>query len=540
MSRSRNGTTTRVRKAFAVGGAALLAAAVLAACGESQEAGSPAAEEAGSPATEGAVPLADALDTMEPQAVWQNFYDLTQVPRPSHHEEQATQFVADFGRGLGLDTTVDDAGNVVIGKPASAGMEQRPTVVLQAHLDMVPQKTPASKTNFETDPIDALVEDGWVRADGTTLGADDGIGVAIIMSILEADDLSHGPLEALFTVNEEDGMSGIHALAPDALDGRMYLNVDNEVEGEFVISSAGAVTVETADSYREVAAPSDATGFVVTVDGLLGGHSGIDIDKGRASAHELMARLLLDSTADVDARVADLVGGEVPNVIPSFATATLAVPAPQAEVFQKAVEDFEASVQKEYAETDPDVTVTAKSAASPDKVMEAGAQQALLGAVGDVPQGVYAMSDDIPGMVETSNNLGVLTIQGGEFTGVALARSADNAERDAEGRRVADVFGSAGATVELTNPYSAWPPDPDSPLLALMQRTYKDLFGSEAKVEATHAGLEASTAQSTFPGMDIVSVGPTLENVHSTDERLEVDTVPNAYDLIVATLEAVE
>lgn len=541
MSRGWTGRATRSRKAFALGGTVVLAVAVLAACGGSQESESPAVQEVESPGTRAAaVPLAEAVDTLEPGAVWQHFYDLTQVPRPSRHEEQATTFVADFGRDVGLDTTVDDAGNVVIRKPATAGMEKRPTVVLQAHLDMVPQKTSASKTDFETDPIDAFVEDGWVHADGTTLGADDGIGVAIIMSILEADDLVHGPLEGLFTVNEEDGMTGIHALAPNALDGRMYLNVDNEVEGEFVISSAGAVTVEASDRYREVPVPTAVSGLELTVGGLLGGHSGMDIDKGRASAHELMSRLLLDGSAGVDVRVADLVGGEVPNVIPSVATATVTVPTSQADTFLRAVEEFEAAVQTEYDEADPEVTVTAKAVETPQKVMENRAQQVLLGAVQDVPQGVHAMSDEVPGMVETSNNLGVLTVVGGEFAAVALARSADDAERDAQGQRVASVFEKAGATVELVDPYSAWPPDPDSPLLALMQRTYEELFGSEATVEATHAGLEASTARATFPGMDVVSVGPTLENVHSTDERLKVDTVSKAYDLIVATLEAVE
>lgn len=521
---------SRVNRPVRIAMAAMVATAVLVGCGESEQADSP----------DQGVPLADAVDTMKPQRVWQNFYDLTQVPRPSHHEEKVTQFVADFGRGLGLETSVDDVGNVLIREPATESMEKRPVVVLQSHLDMVPQQTEESTTDFETDPIEAFVDEGWVHADGTTLGADDGIGVAIIMAILQADDISHGPLEALFTVNEEDGMTGIDALAPDALKGRTYINIDNEVEGSFVISSAGGVEVEATDTFQSVATPSATTGYVIRVDGLLGGHSGVDIDKGRASAHQLMARLLTDAPADLDIRVADLVGGEVSNAIPNKATATVAVPTSQADAFEKAVDDFETKVSEEYAKDDPDLAVTAKPADLPEKVMETKAQDALLGAVHDVPQGVYRMSEDVPGMVETSNNLGVLSIEDGEFIAVSLARSAKDPERDAEGKRVADVFQKAGATVEYTDSYSAWPPDPDSPLLKLMEQVYQDTFGEEAQVTAIHAGLEASSAKSTYPGMDIVSVGPTLENVHSPDERLKVDTVSKAYDLIVATLEQVE
>ena len=240
---------SRLSKPVRIAMGAMLAASVLVGCGESEQTDSP----------DQGVPLADAVDTLEPQSVWQNFYDLTQVPRPSRHEEKVTQFVADFGRGLGLETSVDDVGNVLIRKPATEAMEKRPVVVLQSHLDMVPQQTEESTTDFETDPIEAFVDEGWVHADGTTLGADDGIGVAIIMAILQADDISHGPLEALFTVNEEDGMTGIDALAPDALKGRTYINIDNEVEGSFVISSAGGVEVEATDTFQSVTTPSGTT-----------------------------------------------------------------------------------------------------------------------------------------------------------------------------------------------------------------------------------------------------------------------------------------
>lgn len=487
----------------------------------------------------GPVPLGDALAVMAPRSVWQHFYDLTQVPRPSHHEERATAFIADFGRHLGLDTIVDSAGNVIIRKPATTARKGSPGVVLQAHLDMVPQKTPESTHDFQVDPIAAFVVDGWVRAAGTTLGADNGIGVAIIMALLEADDVVHGPLEALFTVNEEDGQTGINALAPDALRGRLYINLDNEVEGQFVISSAGAVNVEAQATYDQVATPPTMTGLQVTIAGLLGGHSGIDIDKGRGSAHQLMARLLVDAAA-FDVRLADLVGGDTPNVIPRKATAVVALPVEQAEVFRAYVDGFAATVAGELATTDPEVTVTVIPVDLPSTVMEAAAQAALIGAVHALPQGVLAMSADVPGLVQTSSNLGVLNIGHGRFTGTALVRSALNAERDTAAQRVAAVFEQAGAGVALGEGYLSWPPNPASPLLELMQAVYTDLFGVTPTVTAVHAGLETSAVGVIFPGMDMISVGPTMLNGHSPDERLEVASVPRVYELLVATLRRIE
>jgi dipeptidase D len=494
----------------------------------------------GATAQTGSVPLAEALATLQPPAVWRHFHDLTQVPRPSHHEERATAFVADFGRSLGLETLVDGAGNVIIRKPATTGMEGLPGVVLQAHLDMVPQKTPESAHDFAIDPVRAFVEDGWVRADGTTLGADDGIGVAIIMALLEADDLAHGPLEALFTVNEEDGQMGINALAADALRGRLYINLDNEVEGQFIISSAGGVYVDAQAIYDEVATPPGMTALRVSVEGLLGGHSGIDIDKGRGNAHQLMARLLVDAAELFDLRLAELAGGDQRNAIPRRTTALVALPADQAEAFGAFVSDFGMAVADELATSDPAVAVTAAPADLPPRVMEAAAQRALIGAVHAAPQGVFRMSEEVQGLVQSSGNLGVLGITSGHFTGSALVRGALDAERDAEAERLAEVFEQAGATVTFGDSYPSWPPNPDSPLLALMTRVYTDLFGVAPTVTAVHAGLETSVAGAKYPGMDMISVGSTIENVHSPDERLEVASVPKVYDLLVATLRQLE
>lgn len=506
----------------------LLGAALLVAC----------SSPAPTPAT-GAVPLADAVPTLDPRPVWQHFEALTQVPRPSHHEARATAFVAEFGRRVGLETIVDAAGNVVIRKPATPGREGRAGVVLQAHLDMVPQSSDPA-FDFETQPIQAFVEDGWVFAHGTTLGADDGIGVAMVMALLGATDVEHGPIEALFTTAEEDGMVGMNGLAGDALRGRLYVNVDNEVEGSFVISSSGGVDIDVHETFEQVATPSGATGFAVSIGGLMGGHSGIDIDKGRGSAHQLMARLVVNAPGALGLRVASVAGGDMYNVIPSNAIAVVAVPTVEAEAFLDYVSAFATDVKAELAATDGAVSVTATPTDLPPKVMETAAQGAIFGAILAAPQGVQKMSTAVPGLVETSCNLGVLAIRDGEFTGGALARSAVDPERDALAQSFVDVFERAGATAELHDRYASWPPNPSSPLLALMKEVFTTLTGVAPDVTAIHAGLETSLALSKFTGMDMISVGPTVRNVHSPDERLEVATVPRVYRLLVATLAAIE
>ena len=516
------GDGSAVRSRWPLVGAAALLTSLLAACGSSE----PVSER---------VPLAEAWPTMQPTPAWQHFYELTQFPRKSKHEEKATALVADFGRNLGLETVVDSVGNVLIRKPATPGMEASPGVVLQAHLDMVAQQTPDSTANLDTDPIQAYVEGGWVRADKTSLGADDGIGVAIIMDLLQAD-VVHGPLEALFTVDEEADFTGIDAIGPEVLTGRLYVNVDNELEGQFIISSAGGVYVLARATYEELATPPGMAGYLLTVDGLIGGHSGIDIDKGRGSAHQIMARLLVEAPVEFEVRVAEVVGGNQRNAIPRKTTAAVALWPDQAEAFGRYVAEFAATVASELAATDPGVVVAMTPADLPPKVMEAAAQEALIGAVYAVPQGVYKMSDTIPGLVETSGNLGVLGIAAGQLTGDSYVRSAIDSERDAEAERFAVVFEAAGATVTLEGAFSSWPPNPDSPLLVLMSQVYQGTFGTAPAVGAVHAGLETSVAGLTYPDMDMISIGATTQYVHTPDEQLEVASVQKLHDLLVATL----
>lgn len=492
------------------------------------------------PAAGERVSLADALSTLAPAGFWQHFYDLTQVPRPSHHEEQATAFVAAFGESLGLETIVDAAGNVIIRKPASPGLEARPGVILQAHLDMVPQKSADSTHDFLTDPIDAYIEDGWVHADHTTLGADDGSGVALIMAILEDDSLVHPPLEALFTTNEEDGFGGINGLATDVLQGHYYINVDNEVEGQFLISSAGGVYSTVTAEYAQEAPPGGMTGLQVTIDGLRGGHSGADIDKGRGSAHQLMSRLLWNAPAALGVRLASLTGGTQPNAIPRTTSVIAAVPVEQADAFTAYVTNFAATIQNELAATEPNLTVTVAPVELPTQVMDAVAQRALIGAVYGAPQGVIRMSDSVPGLVETSGNIGVLNIADGKLDAAIYVRSAVNSARDDAAARFASVFTLGGATVTFHDAYGSWPPNPDSVLLATMKAVYADLFSAEPVVAAIHAGLETSVAGVKYPGLDMISIGPTIIDVHSPDERMAVATVQKVYDLLTATLAALQ
>lgn len=489
--------------------------------------------------TASVVPLGEAIAELTPPAVWEAFYQLTQIPRPSHSEEQVSAFLAEFGRTLGLETVVDEVGNVLIRKPASPGMTDRPSAILQAHMDMVPVKTSDSDHDFESDPIDAFVVDGWVRADRTTLGADDGIGVALIMGLLEDESLVHGPLEALFTVNEEDGFTGANALQPGILRGAMLINVDSEEEGVFTIGSAGGGYVDATATYREEPTPAGLTGVQLEVTGLQGGHSGIDIDRGRGNAIKLLARLLWNAQEDFGIRTASIGGGERYNAIAHEATAVVAVPKSEATPLTEFVELFATTVKEELAATEPELAITATPAELPDMVMALDAQRRIVGALYGSPNGVMRMSDAVPGLVETSTNLGTVTVAEGQLAAGFLVRSAVDSARDDVRQMIGSVWALAGVETTTHDAYSGWTPDPDSPLLALMQTVYQDLYGRQAEIMAVHAGLETSVIGAKYPELDMISVGPTIENVHSPREQLEVASVGKVYDLLVATLERI-
>jgi dipeptidase D len=485
------------------------------------------------------VPLKDAVATMDPQDVWQNFYELTQIPRPSHHEEQVRDFLTQFGKDLGLETIVDDVGNVLIRKPASPGMEKRHGVILQAHMDMVPQKTSDSTHDFLTDPIEAYVDGDWVTADGTTLGADDGSGVAIAMAILQSKTLSLGPIEALFTVDEEDGMDGALGLQSGLLQGDILINLDSETEGEFTIGSAGGDYGNVATSYDEVETPAATAAYTVTVSGLQGGHSGVDINEGRGHATKLLVRLLSPAAAQYGVRLAQIAGGTAANAIPTSASALVVVPDDQADAFLKYVQQYEGIVQSELAAVEPDLKVQATPVALPAKVMDEQVQQALIDALYGSPQGVIRMSDAVPGLVETSTNMGIVKAADGQLAVTYYPRSSVDTELDDINQMIASVWDLAGVDVAFSGRFSGWNPNPNSPILLLMQDVYKEMYGQDPDVTAVHAGLECGTIVSKYSGMDAISIGPTLQDVHTPNERIQVASVKKLNDFLIETLKQI-
>lgn len=490
----------------------------------------------------GGTPLKDSLPSMTPQDVWRNFYDITQVPRPTGHDDRIRGFLVDFGKSLNLETKVDEAGNVLIRKPASKGMEDRPGVVLQAHMDMVGASRPGTTFDFSTQPIQPLVAGDWVHADDTTLGADNGIGIAIIMALLQRTDLAAPAIEALFTVDEETTQEGAKGLEADELNGKYYLNIDSEVEGEFYIGSSGGLTMQSVLPYATEAAPTntEASFFTLTVAGLTGGHSGVDIDKGRASATKLIARLLRPAGESHGVRLVSLAGGSHHNAIPSEATALIIVPSTSYQAFDDYLKETERTLRRELAAVEPNLAVTMAASplsGPPPTVMAESSQNRVLDALYANPQGIIRMSDAVPGLVETSNNLGMVSTANGVLTATNLARSSVDSELTDAGITIESVWNLAGATNTVTDRYPGWAPDPDSPLLNLFMRTFEDLYtDKKPRYAAVHAGLECGTVAAKYPELDFISVGPTLVDVHTPDERLRVSTVTRQVDLMVAVL----
>jgi dipeptidase D len=403
---------------------------------------------------------------------------------------------------------------------------------------MVPQKAPGKAFDFEKDAIEGFVEGGWVKADGTTLGGDDGIGVATIMAILQARDLSHGPIEALFTVDEEADGTGVIGLGRGVLNSRVLINLDGEKEGTLWIGSAGGVHVDVNTSYPEETVPAGMVAYALEIAGLQGGHSGLDIDKGHGSAAALLARLLWDVGSRFGVRVASLASGDLYNVIPRQATAALVVPADRADALTKYVAAFERTVRDELAATEPSMFVRVTPAALPPAVMATAQQRALVGAVYASPNGVTRMSDAVPGLVETSCNLGILAARGGTFRVGISVRSAVDSARDDLAQRLMALFRLAGAEAVIPGDsrYSAFRPNPKSAVLSLMTQAYKSRFGVDPTATAIHAGLEVSDIGAKHPGMDMISVGPTVLDVHSQKERVDITSVQKLYDLLEETL----
>ncbi len=478
------------------------------------------------------------IANLKPEAIWRNFDALTQVPRPSGHLEKVQQFLLDWAKEHHVDAFLDPAGNIVMRKPATPGYENRKGVLLQAHMDMVPQKSPESTHNFETDPIETYIEDGWVHARGTTLGSDDGIGVAAIMGVMESADLKHGPVEALITRDEETGMYGANELPEGELHSDILMNLDSELWGKFVIGSAGGLDVTSSLEYKPVA--NDQQKAVrVTLKGLRGGHSGLEINEGRANANKEMVRLVRKAIAETGARLASWHGGNMRNAIPFKAEVVLALPADQVEPLKKLVEKQRAAIEDEYRGIEKNVEFFVEDAENPTELVPQEIQDNLVNAIYACHNGVVRMIPSYPNVVETSSNLAIIDIEAGKAVVQILARSSREDMKEYVATTLESCFDMAGMKTEFSGSYGGWDPNPDSEILNLLKKVYKEQSGKEAIVQADHAGLECSVILSKYPGMDVVSMGPTLLSPHTTSERFKIDTAEPFWKLLTTALEQV-
>ncbi len=478
------------------------------------------------------------IANLKPEAIWRNFDALTQVPRPSGHLEKVQQFLLDWAKEHHVDAFLDPAGNIVMRKPATPGYENRKGVLLQAHMDMVPQKSPESTHNFETDPIETYIEDGWVHARGTTLGSDDGIGVAAIMGVMESADLKHGPVEALITRDEETGMYGANELPEGELHSDILMNLDSELWGKFVIGSAGGLDVTSSLEYKPVA--NDQQKAVrVTLKGLRGGHSGLEINEGRANANKEMVRLVRKAIAETGARLASWHGGNMRNAIPFKAEVVLTLPADQEEPLKKLVEKQRAAIEDEYRGIEKNVEFFVEDAENPTELVPQEIQDNLVNAIYACHNGVVRMIPSYPNVVETSSNLAIIDIEAGKAVVQILARSSREDMKEYVATTLESCFDMAGMKTEFSGSYGGWDPNPDSEILNLLKKVYKEQSGKEAIVQADHAGLECSVILSKYPGMDVVSMGPTLLSPHTTSERFKIDTAEPFWKLLTTALEQV-
>lgn len=476
---------------------------------------------------------------LDPQIVWNNFYLLTQVPRPSGHLEKVQQFLLSWASEHGIEAWQDGAGNIVMRKPATPGRENRKTAVLQAHMDMVPQKTDESTHDFETDPIETWIDGEWVRAKGTTLGSDDGMGVAAIMAVMESGDLEHGPLEALITADEETCMYGVNNLSADTLHGDILLNIDNETMGEFVIGSAGGVNITAQLRYGEVEPEEGDVAARITLSGLRGGHSGLEINEGRANANKLMARIVRQAIADDEARLCNWSGGNMRNAIPRTATATVTVPAENLDDLRELAAYCQKTFADEYRGVEEGIAVSVDVVEMPAKQMPVEIQDNVVDAIMACHDGVLRNIPSIPSVVETSSNLGIVSIGDGEAKVLILARSSNETMMEYIQEMQQCCFSMAGMRVEYSGQYGAWQPNFDSPITAKMVEVYRDLFGEEAKVQVCHAGLECSIIGGVYPNMDLVSFGPTLRSPHTPNERCNIPSVARFWEFLKALLKAI-
>ena len=478
----------------------------------------------------------EALLKLEPAKVWFYFKEILNIPRPSKKEEKIIDYLLRFGKEHNLETLQDEVGNVLIRKPATPGMENRKSVVLQSHIDMVCEKNSDKVHDFENDPIEAYIEDGWVTANGTTLGGDDGIGVAAELAILDSDNIEHGPLECLFTVDEETGLTGAFGLKPGFLQSEILLNLDSEDEGQLFIGCAGGQDTLAWLPYQKQAVPERHEALKIMVSGLKGGHSGDDINKGRANANQLLNRFLWSFKDKFDMKLSVFDGGNLRNAIAREAYAIVTVPKGKTQQVVDEVKNFETIYRHEYHATEPNLSFSAVTVEMPGTVISDNNFTTLTNTLYACPHGVIAMSQDIPNFVETSTNLASVKFDGNNILITTSQRSSVESEKQDVTNKVVSVFNLAGARSETSEGYPGWTPNPDSEIMELTKNTYKKLFNVEPEVLAIHAGLECGLIGDKYPGMDMISFGPTLRGVHSPDEKLEIASVEKFWKLILEVL----
>ena len=475
--------------------------------------------------------------SLAPQNVWKHFDSLTQVPRPSGHLEKIQSFLLEFGKSVGVEASKDEVGNIIYRKPATPGMENRKTVILQAHMDMVPQKTKDKQHDFENDPIETEIDGEWVRAKGTTLGSDDGMGVAAIMAVMEDKTLKHGPLVALITADEETGMFGAFGLKPGTIDGDILLNLDSEEEGELYIGCAGGEDLNATLEYKEVETDPTDVALKVTLKGLRGGHSGIQIGWGHANANKLMARFLNQVIAYDEACLVSWEGGNMRNAIPRECEAVITVPAEEVDDVIAFVGECEQVWRDEFATIEEGISFTVERVELPKMMVPDEIRDNLVDAIYACPNGVERFIPTIHDTVETSSNLAIVEIGNGRAEIKVLTRSSRDSMKDFRNTAIESCFSMAGMHVERSGSYSGWEPDVNSPILHAMKESYKAQFGEEPEVKVIHAGLECGIIGAVVPGLDMISFGPTLQCPHTPEERCNIPSVAKFYDFLTATLE---
>ncbi len=480
--------------------------------------------------------MSDQIRQLEPSLPWSLFADLNAIPRASKKEQRIAQWVREFGHSRGLEVVTDDFGNIIIKKPASPGRENSPVTILQGHLDMVHSKNAGVEFDFDTQGIDMYVDGDWVRARGTTLGADNGLGVAAILAVLASDDISHPPLEALFTLDEEQGLGGAKNLGRGLLKGTVLLNLDTEQDHVLTIGCAGGIDTLVDWPYREEAAPAASAAFEIRVSGLQGGHSGMDIHLGRANANKLLPRVLM-ACAPAGLRLAAFDGGNLRNEIPREAKARVVVP--DAARFSELFRAVEQEITAELRSVEPNLRIAATETARPEKVMQAGDQEKLLQALRAVHNGVFRMSPEISGLVETSSNLARVQVDGGRMKIGSLQRSSVESGKADVASTFRAPFDLLGARVETANAYPGWRPDPGSGIVQKMAGIYRNMFGETPVIEACHAGLECGIIGEAYPGLDMVSFGPRIEGAHSPDERASVSSFQKFWKYYLEVLKAI-